>query len=69
MPMSLVAVAKHLKVLEGAGLLARVRVGRTVRCTLQPSALQDAAGWLGSYRRFWTERIDSLHRYLTEEVP
>jgi DNA-binding transcriptional ArsR family regulator len=69
LPMSLVAVAKHLKVLESAGLLARNRVGRTVRCTLQPSALQDAARWLESYRRFWTDRIDSLHRYLTREVP
>ena len=68
LPMTLVGVAKHLKVLEGAGLLARTRVGRTVVCTLQPTALYDAVNWLESYRDFWTGRIDSLHRYLTEGV-
>jgi hypothetical protein len=56
-------------VLEGAGLLARTRVGRTVVCTLIPDAMADAVNWLDSYRRFWTHRIDSLHRYLTGEGP
>jgi len=69
LPMSLVAVGKHLRVLEGAGLLARTRVGRTVVCTLIPDAMADAVNWLDSYRRFWTHRIDSLHRYLTGEGP
>jgi DNA-binding transcriptional ArsR family regulator len=64
LPMSLVAVAKHLGVLERAHLLDRTRAGRTVVCTLRPDALGEAAAWLGGYRRFWTARLDSLTRFL-----
>ncbi|MGE5826941.1 MAG: ArsR/SmtB family transcription factor [Micromonosporaceae bacterium] len=64
LPMSLVAVGKHLVVLERAGVVDRTREGRTVVCSLRPQALQDAARWLDAYHRFWTDRIDSLHRHL-----
>ena len=63
-PMSLVAVGKHLAVLERAGLIKRTRTGRSVRCELEPAALGLAAGWLDGYRAFWTARLDSLERHL-----
>jgi DNA-binding transcriptional ArsR family regulator len=66
-PISLVAVGKHLGVLERARLIRRTRRGRTVVCALRPDPLGDAAGWLDRYRRFWTERLDSLHAYLERE--
>ncbi len=69
LPISLVAVGKHLTVLERAGLVDRTRTGRTVVCTLHAQGLADAAGWLASYQRFWDDRIDSLHRYLIREHP
>lgn len=67
LPMSLVAVSKHVSVLERAGLLTRSRAGRAQVCTLTADPLADAAGWLDSYRHFWTTRLDSLERYLTAE--
>jgi DNA-binding transcriptional ArsR family regulator len=67
LPMSLVAVSKHISVLERAGLLTRTRAGRAQVCTLVAGPLGDAAGWLDRYRDFWTGRLDSLERYLATE--
>jgi DNA-binding transcriptional ArsR family regulator len=67
LPMSLVAVSKHVSVLERAGLLTRTRVGRAQVCRLAAGPLADAVGWLDGYRQFWTGRVDSLERYLTGE--
>jgi DNA-binding transcriptional ArsR family regulator len=68
--MSLPGFMKHLKVLEGAGLVVRAKEGRTVRCELAPAALEDAAMWLAHYEQFWNARLDALGRYLyhQEEV-
>ena len=62
--MSLPAVSKHLKVLEGAGLLARERDGRVHRCHLSPQAMREAADWIEHYRRFCEDQLDQLARYL-----
>ena len=65
LPMTLVAVSKHITVLERAGLVSRTRVGRAQLCRLVPEPLAGAAGWLARYERFWTGRIDALEQYLT----
>jgi DNA-binding transcriptional ArsR family regulator len=65
--MSLPGFMKHLSILERAGLLARRKDGRVVRCALAPRALQDAADWLERYRRFWEERLDALERFLDRQ--
>jgi len=65
--MSLPAFMKHLRVLEEAGLIARAKDGRVVRCTLSPEPMRAAAGWLARYERFWTGQLDSLARYLYHE--
>lgn len=67
--MSLPAVSKHLKVLEGAGLLVRQRHGRVHRCRLQPARLKLAADWIEHHRRFWETQLDSLARYLEDTRP
>jgi DNA-binding transcriptional ArsR family regulator len=64
--MSLPAVSKHLKVLERAGLIARGREAQWRPCRLEAGPLQDAAGWLEHYRRFWEQSLDRLDRYLGE---
>lgn len=58
--MSLPAVMKHLDVLEGAGLIARRKSGRTVSCRLVAEPLEDAMGWLARHARFWSESLDRL---------
>ena len=64
--MSLPAVSKHLKVLEGAGLLVRERQGRVHLCQIDAVPLRDAAAWIGQYRRFWEARLDALADYLEQ---
>ena len=62
--MSLPGFMKHLRVLESAGLIARLKQGRVVRCTLSAAPMQEAAMWLSRYEKFWGERLDALGRYL-----
>lgn len=62
--LSLPAVSRHLKVLEGAGLIARKVDGRFHRCRLVPGAVDEAAAWLDSHRRFWSQQLDSLADYV-----
>ena len=60
--MSLNAVSKHLKVLEGAGLVARRIAGREHHLSLRSDALGDAAEWLRYHQQFWTRSLDQLAR-------
>ncbi|MYN20552.1 metalloregulator ArsR/SmtB family transcription factor [Rugamonas sp. FT107W] len=62
--MSLPGFMKHLAVLETAGLIARSKEGRVVRCELHAAPMQDAAVWIAHYQRFWTGQLDALGRYL-----
>ncbi len=64
--MSLAAASKHIKVLEGAGLIRREVQGRTHWCRLDPGPLASAHEWLGFYAQFWNRRIDALQQLLRE---
>jgi|SRR5215468_7146239 len=63
---SLPAVSRHLKVLEGAGLISRGRAAQWRPCKLQPEALRTVDDWLARYRRFWTGSFDRLEAYIAE---
>jgi DNA-binding transcriptional ArsR family regulator len=65
--MSLAAASKHIKVLEGAGLIRREVRGRAHFCQLEPGPLASAHEWLGFYERFWTSRLDLLEQLLRDE--
>ena len=62
--MSLPAVSKHLKVLEGAGLITRGRDAQWRPCKLEAAPLKEAASWIEYYRRFWEMSFDRLDEYL-----
>ena len=64
---SLPAVSRHLKVLEGAGLISREKDAQWRRCHLQPQGLAGAADWIESTRRFWEERLDNLAHFLRRQ--
>lgn len=64
--MSLPAVSKHLKVLERAGLIARGKEAQWRPCRLEAGPLQEVAGWVETYRRFWDDSLDRLDAYLTK---
>jgi DNA-binding transcriptional ArsR family regulator len=64
--MSMPAISKHLKVLERAGLIARGREAQWRPCRLQAAPLQDVAGWVEHYRKFWEQSFDRLDDYLRQ---
>ena len=61
---SLPAISRHLKVLEGARLISREKDGQWRRCRLRPEPLKEASDWIGRYRRFWEGQFDALTEYL-----
>jgi DNA-binding transcriptional ArsR family regulator len=66
--MSLPAASKHIKVLEGAGLVERTVQGRRHVCRLQAAPLAPAAEWLAFYERYWSESLDALSALLQSET-
>jgi DNA-binding transcriptional ArsR family regulator len=62
--MSLAAVSKHLKVLEGAGLVSRSREAQWRPCHLEAKPLKAVVAWTEDFRRFWDRNLDSLGDYL-----
>jgi len=64
--MTLPAVSKHLKVLEGAGLIARGRDAQRRPCRIEAVPLKEAVEWLERYRKFWEDRLDGLGVYLRD---
>lgn len=57
------AISRHLKVLEGAGLISRTRRATARLSHLEAEPLREATEWLGRYQEFWDEsynRLDAL---------
>jgi len=65
--MSLPGFLKHLRVLEDAGLIARSKEGRVVSCELSAAPMQAASTWMSRYEKFWSDKLDSLARYLYQQ--
>jgi DNA-binding transcriptional ArsR family regulator len=63
-PMSQPAISRHLKVLEGAGLISRSRRATVRLSHLEPLPLRDATAWLARYQAYWDERYDELDELL-----
>lgn len=64
LPISRQAVAKHLAMLDGAGLVSSERRGRELRFQLQPRPLGDASAWMASVGAEWDGRLRRLTRLL-----
>ena len=70
--MTMPAITKHLKVLEGAGLVTRAREAQWRPCHLNPAPLKDANAWLEDYRRLWEtnfQRLEGLLEELQAAIP
>ena len=68
LPVSRVAVVKHLAVLDRAGLVEGGRQGREVRYRVRPERLEQTARWMAGLASQWDQRLDALKR-LAEEGP
>ena len=64
--LSLNAVSKHLKVLEGAGLIDREVQGRDHLIRFRGEPLRMVSDWVHEYQQFWTERLDRLEQYFQD---
>jgi len=64
--MTLVAVSKHVRVLERAGLVKRTIDGRVHRCTLSAHRMREANAWLERYRVFWDDTLARLAAYVED---
>jgi DNA-binding transcriptional ArsR family regulator len=64
--MTLAAVSKHIKVLEGAGLVTRGREAQYRPCKLEAGPMREVFSYLEFYRRFWEQNLDQLDAYLTK---
>jgi len=58
--MSFAGAAKHVKVLESAGLIGRRKAGHRQICTLKAEPLREAEDWLRQGEKFWSVRLDRL---------
>ncbi len=67
--MSLAAVSKHVRTLERAGLVRRVRQGREHRLRLDARPLRRVARWTLRYEQFWTDRLDRLATFFAQKGP
>jgi len=63
---SLPAISRHLKVLEGAGLITRGRTAQWRPCKIEAAPLREIDGWLTHYRRFWDGSFDKMDVYLAK---
>jgi DNA-binding transcriptional ArsR family regulator len=59
------AVAKHLGVLAGAGLVESRRAGRETRYAPTPEPLGDAIAWMTELGAQWDARLARLQRSVT----
>ena len=64
--MTMPAVTKHLKVLEGAGLITRSRHAQLRPCRLDAARLKEASDWIEEYRKFWEGTFVRLDDYLKD---
>lgn len=64
LPISMPAVSRHLKVLEGAALISRSRDGKWQRSHLEAAPLLAAAAWIERFRGFWDSSFDRLDAHL-----
>jgi DNA-binding transcriptional ArsR family regulator len=65
--MSFAAASKHVKVLEGAGLVRRHVRGREHICRIEARPLAAADKWLRDFEGFWNDQLGGLEALLREE--
>ncbi len=62
--MTRTGVAKHVRLLEDAGLVATKKVGRVRTVTVGAHRLEDVARWIDDYRAMVDARLDRLDALL-----
>jgi DNA-binding transcriptional ArsR family regulator len=64
--MALPSFMKHIRMLEGVGLIATHKQGRVRTCALQRQRLGVVDAWLSTQRALWEGRADRLEQFVTQ---
>ena len=64
---SLAAIAKHIDVLERAGLVTKRRSGKQKVVSLVPATIKEAGAHLSEYEKLWAARFDALEDLLNSD--
>jgi DNA-binding transcriptional ArsR family regulator len=62
------AISRHLRVLEGAHMIERVKTGKYHRFRVNTGPLGQAQQMLQQLTDFWNRRLDSLEDFLQREI-
>jgi len=65
--MSFAGAAKHVGVLERAGLIERRKAGRQQLCRLKADRLREADQWLRQWEHFWNSTLNRLEALIVED--
>jgi DNA-binding transcriptional ArsR family regulator len=65
---SLTGVCKHVRVLERAGLVHRVRQGRENILEFSGEPLGAVVRWVFNYERFWNHRLDRREDFFASKM-
>lgn len=66
--MALPSFMKHIRMLEGTGLIRTRKVGRVRTCAIETQALSAAETWLSAQRALWEGRTDRLEQFVTRKT-
>ncbi len=58
------AISKHIKILSECGLIEVRQQGRERYCEAKLEKLNEVAGWVEQYSKFWNTKLDALEVYL-----
>lgn len=58
------AISKHIKILSQCGLITIKQQGRDRYCGADYKKLDEVATWVDQYRKFWTNKLDDLDKFL-----
>jgi len=69
LPVSRQAIVQHLAVLDQAGLVTSVRVGRERRYRVRPEPLRAAADWMSRAAAAWDVRLAAIQQLAQIQSP
>ncbi|WP_299542616.1 metalloregulator ArsR/SmtB family transcription factor [Phenylobacterium sp.] len=65
--MALPSFMKHIRCLEGSGLIRTRKQGRVRTCAIQTKPFAIAEAWLSAQRALWEGRTDRLEQFVTAQ--